>query len=325
MPETIQDSIRRLLRYRRTPRRVTSAFRNWKHNKDILPRLQTQLEMVLDSYGKFEPIVYDTQGIHDDGTDLVLRCKQVGSDRSPDVICFQAKSFDDLSKKRYLQELKAQRDDSFRKVMGLTWYFVVLCTDAVAHENKVRQITAEFRSADRTEVVVPEFAYTFLLHPKARVEALVTRSMEAGDFVFKSALESLDDLISPSARALIIFMTVRWVSVGDQSFSVDDLLRNAYLRSVYRELQEKQDAVTVNERDPEDEPYRLFDFEEQLAEDLAILGNDFCGFDEKKGELQLEPSRLRALVGLVADSSARYEHKNGQLLEYMFNLMGVRD
>lgn len=118
-----------------------------------------------------------------DGTDLVLRCKPMGTGRSPELICFQVKSFDDLAKKTYLQELKAQRDDSFRKLMGLSWYFVVLCTDSGTHEDKIRHIMAEFRSADRTEVIEPAFAYTFLLHPKARVEALVTRSMEDGDFV----------------------------------------------------------------------------------------------------------------------------------------------
>lgn len=44
-----------------------------------------QLEMLLEAYGKFEPIVYDTQGILDDGTDLVLRCRSETSAEEPDL------------------------------------------------------------------------------------------------------------------------------------------------------------------------------------------------------------------------------------------------
>src|SRR5689334_13143362 len=149
MRETILDSITRLLRYQRAPGRITRMFRTWKHNIDTLPRLQQQLEMLLEAYGKFEPIVYDTQGIHDDGSDIVLRCYPEGSATESELISFQVKSFDDLAKKTYLQELKAQRDDSFRKVIGMRYYFIMLCTNAEAHREKIRSIMSEFRSADR--------------------------------------------------------------------------------------------------------------------------------------------------------------------------------
>jgi len=219
MPETIQDSITRLLRYQRAPEKVTSIFRTWKHNTDMLPRLQKQLEMVLEAYGKFQHAVYDTQGIHDDGSDLVLHYRPERSDEGLELVCFQVKSFDDLGKKTYMQELKAQRDDSFRKVVGLHYWYLLLCTDAKAHKNRVRSIMAEFRSAYRTEVIEPAFAYTFFHHPKTRIEALVKRSMEADDAVFRLALESLD-LESPSARALTIFLTVKYVFTGALHFTV---------------------------------------------------------------------------------------------------------
>ena len=60
----------------------------------------------------------------------MLRYRSENSDRAPELICFQAKSFDDLAKKSYMQELKAQRDDSFRKVLGIHYYFLLLCTDS---------------------------------------------------------------------------------------------------------------------------------------------------------------------------------------------------
>jgi hypothetical protein len=325
MSETIEDSVRRLLRYQRAPDKATKTLRHWKHNADILPKLQAQLEMLLAAYGKFEPVVYDTQGIRDDGSDIVLRCRQTKEDKAPELICFQVKSFDDLAKKTYMQELKAQHDDSFRKVTGMTYYFLMLCTDAKVHRDRVRAIAAEFRSADRTEVIEPAFAYAFLLHPKARIEALVTRVMEAGDYVFRSALESLDGLMSPSARALAVFVAVKWVLTGESLFRIEDLLGDPALRRVYGELQEQHNAVLVNMRDPEDEPYHLFDFEQQLAEDLGILENDILGRAANLYDVRLEPDRLRSLVAVTSDALVRYEHGDGQLLEYMFNLMGVRD
>lgn len=96
MTEDLGDSIARLLRYQRAPERATEIFKTWKHNNDILPRVQAQIEMLLEAYGKFQSIVYDTQGIHDDGSDVVLRYRSQNNDSGPDLIGFQVKSFDDL-------------------------------------------------------------------------------------------------------------------------------------------------------------------------------------------------------------------------------------
>jgi hypothetical protein len=137
------------------------VFRDWRHNADILPEVQVQLEAVLDARGKFESIVYDTQGIHDAGSDIVLRYRV--SDKPDDYVGFQVKSFGDLSKKGYLQEPKAQRDDSFRNISRLQHYFLLVCTDGIAHKNRIREIAAAFRSADRTEVIEPAFAFSSLV------------------------------------------------------------------------------------------------------------------------------------------------------------------
>ena len=299
MADSLLESIERLFRYQRAPERATRLFLGWKHNADILPRLQVQLEFLLDAYGKFEPVVYDTQGIRDDGADVVLRYRPQGNDKESELICFQAKSFDDLAKKQYMQELKAQRDDSFRKVIGMQFYFLVLCTDAKAHKDRVRSIMAEFRSADRTRVVEPAFAYTFFNLSKMRVEALVTRAMETEDYVFQLALDSLD-LPSRSARALAVFMIVRSTFTNTRTFNVDQLLGESALRIIYRELREAQLALledsgvvdeSLNESNLdqpadeekeedefEDEEALLKDFEMQLDEDLSLLETDIVEF-----------------------------------------------
>lgn len=350
MLETLQGSITQLLRYQRAPEKATRTFRSWKHNADILPKVQAQLETLLEAYNRFEPVVYDTQGPRDDGSDIVLRYGPKNSDRPLELICFQAKSFDDLTKKRYMQELKAQRDDTFRKVLGIRYYFIFLCTDTTAHKDRVRNIMAEFRSADRTEVIEPVFAYTFLHHPKTRVEALVTRAMEAGDPVFRRALESLN-VPSPSARALTVWMAVKSTFTGQRHFSVEQLFADSTLRDIYGELRDRQEALLEDaiqakltapgpvESDNEDEdsdatswggedgdePAQLEDFEIQIAKDLADLENDVVEHASGPREILLRTDWSRPLNAVVADALARYEYDEEQLISYMFSLMGVRD
>jgi hypothetical protein len=332
MRESLQDSITRLLRYQRVPPLATKAFRAWKHNSDILPKLQTQLEMMLDVYGKFEPVVYDTQGPRDDGSDVVLRYRQRDSNENFELICFQVKSFDDLAKGAYMQELKAQRDDSFRKVVGMRHYFLILCTDSEAHKDRVRNIMAEFRSADRTEVIEPAYAYTFLHHPKTRVEALIKRAMEEEDYVFQLARTSLE-LDSPSARALAIFMVVKSAFTGTSHFTIDEFLADPILRNIYEDLRAQQadlleqskQSIDWEDNDEDYPPVQLVDFEDQIAVDLEMLETDVVELERATQDVDLRLDRVRALNAVVMDAVARYEHNEAQLMSYMFTLMRVRD
>jgi hypothetical protein len=341
MSQSLLDSISLLIRYQRVSPAVTKRFRSWKHNADIVPKLQTQLEMLLDAYGKFDTPVYDTQCIRDDGTDIALRLRD--SESGPQLICFQAKSFDDLSKNTYLQDLKAQRDDSFRKVVGLQKYFIVLCTDMTVHQGRVRSIMAEFRSAQMTEVIEPAFAFTFLNQPKTRVDALVTRAMDKGDFVFRRAVESIE-LSSPSARALIIFMTVRAVLTNVRRFDIEELLGEAALRSVYNDMRDQQEALlsvdSTEEVESEemtekvdgdesdeyyDDQFVIKDFQSQVDEDLDLLDTDAVEIDSVSQTVVLRLNRLHPLSALITDALARYEYTSeNALLAYMFSLMDVQ-
>lgn len=298
MQETVQDSIIRLLRYQRVPLGITREFRSWKHNSDILPKLQSQLEMVLEAYGKFQPIVYDTQGINDDGVDIALPYWPEGNSDQKSVIGFQVKSFDDLAKADYLRSVKAQHDDAYRKVSGLSYYFVLLCTDATLHKDKIRQIESEYRSDSSTEIVEPQYAYTFLHHPKTRVEALIKRVFEAEDLVFKRALETLDQT-SPTARALAIFLTVKYTLTGHISYSSGSLLRERTLQAVYDHVRTRQEELLdgahqaalereiAKERgqgeeawyDDDADPPKVAEFEQQVVEDLELIDDDVVEVD----------------------------------------------
>jgi hypothetical protein len=342
MTATLLENIIFLLRYRRAPERATEAFRQWKHNADLLPKMQRQLEVLRDARGKFQAVVYDIQGIHDAGSDMVIRYHI--DDGPDDLICFQIKSFNDLSKKDYLQELKAQRDDTFRDARAPRHYFIVLCTDAIAHTDKIRQIAAAFKSAARTEVIEPAYAFTFLHHPKARIDAYVKRSMEADDIVVRMALDSIE-IPSPTARALIVFMTVKSVLTGKQAFKVDELRSEPILRASYDELREQHSAlidsingadaggVGSSKHEPEmsgawsrDYPVqRVADFEVQLADDLSLVETDLLEYSSDSGEYSLAMNSLRGLRAVVSDAVARYDYEEPELVSYMYSLAQVHD
>lgn len=321
MRESVQDIITRLIRFQRSRDAASSAFRKLKHDRDLLPRLQEQLEIILDAYGKFQPVVYDTQGMRDDGSDVVLRLGPEG-DKDVELLGFQVKSFDDLENDGYMKILKSQHYDSFNKIKGLSKYFLVLCTDPIVHKKKIRSIEAEFRSANGTEVIEPAFAYSFLFMSRTRIEAIVKRTLEADDYVFQQALNSLD-FETPSAKALAVFLSVQFAISGNSHITFPELTEQKALRIIYEELREKQAeliASTLREtdgglegdegersegygpdetEDEEEDDYddedivELEDFEPQLVSDVELLENDILERDASSESYRILTDQLR--------------------------------
>jgi len=327
MHDSVQEVITLLLRYQRAADPITAFFRQQKHNNNILPKFQQQIEMILSSYGKFEPIVYDTQGILDDGSDIVLRQRAEKSTEF-ELISFQIKSFDDLRKKTYMQELKAQHDDTFRKVVGLKYYFIVLCTDVKEDKDKIRNIEAEFRSADKTEIIEPAYAYTFLQHTQKRIDAFVKRTLESEDIVFKKANDALKGL-DPTVKALAIFVSTELAVKGNNTLSLNAIQSNTMLNQVYDTLREQQEQELKRLRKRKSfrtlrEEQHIAPFEQQLAEDMEILEDNFIELNTTSND-SIVVKNILPLTAMITDALVRYDYNADEVLEYMFNLTGVVD
>lgn len=357
MLDPILESLIRLLRYQRAPKEFTAQFRKMKHDADLLPRLQNQLQVLLDAHGRFREVIYDTQGIHDDGADLVVRIPPSDENQVSGIIGFQVKSFDDLTDKSYLQILKAQRHDAFQKIAGLQYYFIVVCADMMTDAKKLRSINAAFKTASQTEIIEPGFVITFMNHPATRIDALVKRMMEAKDIVFKRAQEELANYESPSARALIIFMLATTTfREKDAFFDQERLTSERTLGDIYEELRNRQASLlhefrgkkeplraieedrdaggplgsdVEDDLDDEyeldnDEPIQLREFNEQLAIDLDEIDTDTI---QQSGTdaFQIEAQQFRALTAVITDAVARYDYGRDQVIEYMVDVMGLRD
>ena len=355
MIDPILDTIVFLARYRRAPADATADFRRMKHNSDLVPKLQTQLESMLNAHGRFREVIYDTQGIHDDGVDAIVRIPQADSDGSPRLIGFQVKSYDDMNKPGYLKDLKAQHSDATRKVQGLEYYLIMLCTDIRKHRDRVRSVTNEFRSTPNVEVIEPQFACTFLQHPGTRIDAIVKRMVESSDMVFKEAQREIAAFDSPSTRALVVYLTVQSVLCSQFEFYQDQLLTDLVLEQIYTQLRERQAeqlaeyeekrALAAKEQveedepaededewdfddedyeDEDEEPVQMMDFQDQLAVDLDLI-EAVASQDSNSGAFQLQADQLRASSAVIADAIARFQYARAELMNYALDVMGIRD
>lgn len=201
MDDSVLNIIDRILRFRRNPPSATARLAALEHDRHLLPTFKECIEQVLESYGKFLGITYDTQGIRDQGIDLAIRLRnEEGVFTS--LIGFQIKSTWDLLQKGYLQKLKAQHYDS-SQVRKLQHYYIVICVDEEKNKQRLRDIAAEFKTAPRTTVIEPGYAGVFFALPPQRVDAYIKRTLASGDIVIKKAREAIGSVNRMSAAVLL--------------------------------------------------------------------------------------------------------------------------
>jgi hypothetical protein len=235
-----------------------------------------------------------------------------------------------------MQSLKAQRDDSFRKISGIASYYIMLCTYEKDHKDKIRNIEAEFRTADRTYVVEPSYAHAFLNIVEHRIHAIVTRICEADDVVMKKAIDAIE-YPSVSAKALALYLSLQWLK-GKHDLSIAELASSSDLADLYLMIQQneelldqKPDTKKLAEID-EEEADDTFDlttremvFQERLAFDIDILDHGVIDADSSGGTVSVYETHLIPVIALIADSMARYEYSFDDVLPYMLNVMGILD
>jgi hypothetical protein len=344
----LHDILSLLLRRNRSLQKQTEQFRSMKHNPDLCPLFHRQLERVAASYGKYTPITYDTQGFNDDGSDLIIRYeRRQGSE--PELIGLQIKSYGDCQKATLMKDLKSQRDDSLRKVLGLKEYFICLCTDEIKHKDLIRRIEAEFRSADRTKVIEPTFLHNFLYLSERQIAAFVTQALQSDDFVYRKAVEVLTDLPSRSGAVVAVFLAVRYLG-GSYSFPIRELTQDAVLLDCYGFFSEelkKQALLSQEHQNDRDEPTNGAENDESVEddesdedwdqgdwlEDLDLESTDLLARDLELAEGRIANrqgdeiiSDIHSLLPLVtfgADAQVRYGIPEKELFKYLLETLGI--
>ncbi|MGB2713513.1 MAG: hypothetical protein WBC51_04995 [Vicinamibacterales bacterium] len=339
------------LRLHRTLIIETREFRDLRHNDDLCPRFQLQLEAVLRAVGQFEPVVYDTQGLIDHGADIVVRIRHQErlDQEAPELLGFQIKSFEDFRRSDLFRALKAQRDDALRKIPYLAGYYIVLCTDEDRDKDAIRNIEAEFRGAERTIVIEPTYSLNFLRLPDRRIQGLVTRMMQSQDFVFREAVKTIE-LSTPTAGLLAVYLATL-AAEGRHDISVYDLKHQGRLRDLYESALEtrRNAAERYKEPAPTDETDRFLgreptlyrppteqelkrmaevfydDFEDALAFDLEQLDMNLIDIAAVSGRITVRPEEMLALTALLTDAKVRYGLAGWELFSYGAEALGALD
>jgi hypothetical protein len=234
MFRTATAAVDHFLRLTRCLQVQTREFRNLRHNADLCPQFQLRLEAVLKAVGRFEPVVYDTQGVRDQGADVVIRVRdQRRSDvEDPELLGFQIKSFADFERPDLMRTLKAQHYDAFQQIRGMSTYFLLLCTDENRHKDTIRNIEAEFKGARGTIVIEPTYALTFYRLQERRIEGYVTRMMQADDLVFQEALKAVQ-VESPTGGLLLLHLAAELCD-GATHISQDSVYRHRGLEEAFK-------------------------------------------------------------------------------------------
>jgi hypothetical protein len=298
-----------LLRYRRTAPSETKALARLKHNADLCPRFQQKLENILGSFEKYRKIVYDIQGLHDEGTDILLR--EVVAE-NPWFICLQIKSEDDVHAHDILKSLKAQFFDSSQRYGdALVEYYVLLCCDAKKNKDIIRAIAKQFDKQKNVTLIEPEYTLSFLDLEERTIDAIIRAKIGHEDVVYQKAL-NIVVRFSPTERAIVFYFVWQLVYRNAQEISFAELKSADFLRRIYESTKKQYP------RRPNAEPV----IDENLARDLEYLCDHMIS-QTSDGRYSLEFKGVTPLVAIMVDGQTRYGYEDNELLMYMMDVFNI--
>lgn len=304
-----------LLRLRATASTATAWFKTKKHNEDLCPIGERQLNAVMDCFHKFFSIGYDIQGPGDQGTDLVLRYLPAG-DAEHEFVAIQLKSYDDINKKDYLRNLKAQESDARGRFRDqLSRYYILICTDSKEHTGQIRAIKNAFATTANVSVVDPTFALTFFRMTAREIFSAVQAEVRGGDIVFKQARRIAADL-SPTQFALMLVLISS--ALNDRVPTMDELFSNSFVRHAYAavpELPHRNDYFRNN-----DSTRKVAkNIQERFAKDIDNLTGEYIQSHATQGWV-LDLDALKPLSLLLLDAELRFDLRGDELLEHVYEL-----
>lgn len=341
MFQSLSKIIDELLRYREGSILSTGTFRHLKHNKQLCPAVENKLNTVIECFIKFHNIAYDVQGIHDRGTDVLLRDSE-GAPEESKYIAFQIKSFEDLNSEDYLRQLKAQCFEAQTEYGNeLEQYYILLCTDKSAHENQIREIKKTFGTSGTVTVIDPQFAITFLRLNEIRIAAVVDSVLRKDDLVYQKVRDIVNDL-TPREAALSIVIVYESLIKRKTSLDMESIRNNKYIKEIYNRVPDyprdyyffyDEDLANIDEendnseeKNKENSEYyedRKRDFNIRLSEDLDLLDGQLFSINGESGAIELDYDYGLPIEAILLDATVRYEYKGEELLNYIFNALGI--
>ncbi|MEV6560751.1 hypothetical protein AB0M22_33875 [Nocardia sp. NPDC051756] len=217
------------LRYSTAPIAQTASLRDLKHDADLLPRIQHQLRLLLDTFHRDSNVVYDIQGMRDLGCDLLVRLQ---TDNDARFIGLQVKSDIELQQDVVVNKLLLQYSTAVDHYSPMLDFYIVLAADLSVkgpQSRVVRAVQQAFSMKSDVKVVDPQYVATLLRLPTTTMDALITQTMRTGDPIMSAA--RLDLRRDPVEAAVILRLITAHLS-GRPHLPVRDLLDDRWIQSV---------------------------------------------------------------------------------------------
>lgn len=295
----------------------TSEFKYLKHNDDLVPTFSKNLNYLAECCGSYGNACYDIQGVRDNGVDVLIKYRD--EDSETHYIGLQIKSYRDIKEDNWLTKLKAQALEA-----TATWrlddFYIVFCTDAYEHRNKLRNASADIIKylGGSVHIVEPSKALNFFKLSPLEILIQVQNYYRAGDPVTETAKSELSDF-NLFESAIIIEAAVNFFTESSKDIEPEILFESAMPQSINDKYynvsndffdldeQEQQEYDVVDDRDEHDSLMRLSDsiFFESSSSDAA----------------KFIPSGSWALAALILDAKARQSFDTEVLKEYLMYLL----
>lgn len=322
MSDFIKKIVYDLLFYKRSSTKETEWFSDKMHNKDLVPQFDIQTNEIIDAFEKYHKISYDTQGLRDQGIDVLLRY----SDNKPEsessqYIGFQIKSENDLHDKGWLTKLKAQVLDA-KSHVNMEDYYIIVCINLNLNKNHdiLRNIQAEFAKVEGVHVVRPEFVLTFLKLSSQHIGAYLKAKLSSEDQVYKSAHELFIDL-TPHQGAILIELVVSYYLEAIEEYDLLELQQTSFVQSVYSDLPNLIIDYYYDEDDFDDEFEENKNIENCWNEDIDSLESKFIEIESRENVVKIKNYEIAALTAITLDGNVRYGYQGKELKNYLFRAL----
>ena len=315
IPDYLKRIIFDLLHYRRATIKETEWFKAQRHNVDLCPLLEAQVEKVLTLFDRYHRTVHDIQGLRDRGVDVLLKYGR-GTGEEVDrynAIGFQVKSFPEIGIKGWLKDLKAQCLDASTR--GLVDYYVLFCTHAATHKDEVRDAVADLIPVPGVTPVGPEFAYTFLHLAEHDLAAYIKSKLSQDDAVFRAAVDSLAEF-SPTEAAILIELLTQHLFDGATEVGISQLRGAAFVAETYWNCPDIDRNFYFGGRRPFKREILNRGVDERFREDFSFLEGGELEVSSWGEAIRVPFDEYRAIEAIMLDASVRYGYQGEELRAY---------
>ena len=208
---------------------ATQALRELKHDADLLPMLQRQLQAILEGFHRDSNVVYDIQGRSDHGCDLLVR---LNINNQCQFVGLQVKSHAELLTEKVITTLIRQHFEATNRYSPMLDYYIILAADMIQKgdlQRVIRAIQQNFSTAKDVRVVSPLYTATFIRLEAPAVDALITQTMRTGDPLTTAGLQ---DLWRHPVEAAILLRLVERHLAGVPALSSEELVSDQWIQAV---------------------------------------------------------------------------------------------